>query len=188
MKRKLLTIPNLLSIIRLVVLSPLFVYFAFKGEGNLAFAVGVVALLSDFLDGYIAVKFNQRSRLGSILDTAGDMFFSIALVFTVVFLGYVNEWMILYLGIQRLVRTRLYFYVLNRFNTIYKPMYMKVTGAGLMVYAVFLPTLVENFEKTTVDIITWIMFTVAWILILIGVYDTTKKTKSGFFKQHLQDD
>jgi phosphatidylglycerophosphate synthase len=187
-QRKILTIPNFLSLTRLAILSPLFVYLAFIGEGNLAFAVGIAAIFSDFLDGYVAIKFNQKSRLGSILDTAGDIVFAFALVIPALALQYIDVWMYIYLAAQRLTRGRIYFYVLRRYNTIYKPQYMKVSGAILMVYGVFLPMLIMNLERGVVDIITWAVFSATWVIILVGVVDTIKKTRSGFFKKKRADD
>jgi len=188
MNRKILTIPNILSMSRLAILSPLFVYLAFIGEGNLAFAVGIAAIFSDFLDGYVAIKFNQKSRLGSILDSAGDIVFAFALAIPAIALQHIDVWMYLYLAAQRLTRGRIYFYVLRKFNTIYKPQYMKVSGVILMGYGVFLPMLVMNLERGMVDLLSWSVFSVTWVIILVGVVDTVKKTRSGFFKNRRQDD
>ena len=65
------TIPNALTILRLLAV-PVFLHASFRGEYRLAFFIFGGAAATDFLDGVIARRFNQRSRLGAILDPAAD--------------------------------------------------------------------------------------------------------------------
>jgi cardiolipin synthase (CMP-forming) len=67
-----LTIPNVISLIRLCCL-PLFLYLLF-GRENRAAAAGLLAILgcTDWVDGYIARHYNQVSELGKILDPVAD--------------------------------------------------------------------------------------------------------------------
>lgn len=69
---RILTIPNLISITRLICL-PVFVYLLF-GRDNRAAAAWLLAALgtSDWIDGYIARHFNQVSDLGKVLDPVAD--------------------------------------------------------------------------------------------------------------------
>lgn len=73
-----LTIPNLLSFLRIVMV-PIFAVLFLKGE--FLWAVFVLALsgLSDFFDGKIARRFNQISALGKILDPVADKLTQITL-------------------------------------------------------------------------------------------------------------
>ena len=66
-----LTIPNLLSVLRIIMI-PIFAVLFYKDM--IAWAVFVLFLsgLSDFLDGKIARKFNQISVLGKLLDPIAD--------------------------------------------------------------------------------------------------------------------
>ena len=66
-----LTIPNVLTLLRLFAV-PVFIYASFRGEYRLAFFIFAGAAVTDFLDGVIARRFNQRSRIGAILDPAAD--------------------------------------------------------------------------------------------------------------------
>ena len=64
-----LTIPNLLTLLRLLLI-PVFLVASFHGAYALAFVIFVGAAATDILDGMIARRLNQRSRIGAIFDPA----------------------------------------------------------------------------------------------------------------------
>ena len=69
--RKNLTIPNILSLLRIVILVP-FVVFVVKEDYIRAGLVLVFSGLTDLFDGYLARKLNQRTRFGEMLDPTAD--------------------------------------------------------------------------------------------------------------------
>lgn len=87
-----LTIPNLLSVIRILLIPVFAVLF---NDGNYLWAVIVLAIsgLTDFFDGKIARKFNQISALGKLLDPIADKLtqITIAIVFYMTFSGSSDE-------------------------------------------------------------------------------------------------
>ena len=66
-----LTIPNILTFARLL-LVPCFLFASMRGMYVAAFVIFVTAAVTDILDGMIARRLNQRSRLGALLDPAAD--------------------------------------------------------------------------------------------------------------------
>lgn len=66
-----LTLPNFISAFR-ILLVPVFVRAILNHKSGQALIVFSVAGISDLLDGFTARLFNVRSRLGMILDPAGD--------------------------------------------------------------------------------------------------------------------
>jgi len=72
-----LTVPNLLSFLRLA-LVPVFLSLIIQGNDGLALLVLVISSVTDFLDGLIARTFRQISRLGQLLDPAADRLFIFA--------------------------------------------------------------------------------------------------------------
>ncbi len=66
-----LTIPNLLSVIR-IALIPVFAVMYLRGNQLVAIAILAVSGLTDLFDGKIARRFNQVSALGKILDPVAD--------------------------------------------------------------------------------------------------------------------
>lgn len=69
---RILTVPNAISVIRLLLI-PVFLWLLF-GRDNRAAAAWLLAFLgaTDWVDGYIARRFDQTSRLGKILDPTAD--------------------------------------------------------------------------------------------------------------------
>jgi cardiolipin synthase len=66
-----LTVPNLLSLIRIIIV-PFFAYYFMKDNILLAVILIAASGLSDAFDGLIARKFNQVTELGKILDPFAD--------------------------------------------------------------------------------------------------------------------
>ena len=81
------TIPNLITILRLI-LVPGVVLAMMQGRWDWAFAGFAVAGASDGVDGFIARRFDQRSRLGGYLDPMAD---KLLLVSVFVVLGVAGE-------------------------------------------------------------------------------------------------
>ncbi len=78
---ELFKIPNLLTLFRIVVLPLLFI-LAVRGETIRFVVVFIAAGLSDCLDGYMARKLKQESKLGNNLDSfADEMMFLSGIIF-----------------------------------------------------------------------------------------------------------
>jgi cardiolipin synthase len=69
---RVLTIPNIISIIRLAGV-PLFLWLVLVPEADgWAFVVLAISGVSDYADGYLARRLHQTSKLGEILDPVAD--------------------------------------------------------------------------------------------------------------------
>ena len=69
---QILTIPNILSLFRIILIP--FIVWAYLGLANPYMALGLIALsaFTDIVDGFIARKFNMVSDFGKILDPVAD--------------------------------------------------------------------------------------------------------------------
>lgn len=90
---KILTIPNLLSLLRLLGIP---VYFWLIANERFGMAVGLlfVAGATDYLDGKIARAFNQGSRIGELLDPAVDRLYILAILLSFLQLGLMPSWIV----------------------------------------------------------------------------------------------
>ncbi len=78
-ENRIFTIPNILSICRLVMVP--FIFWSYINEQYICSAVLIlVSGLTDVIDGFIARTFNQISNLGKILDPLADKFTQVSVV------------------------------------------------------------------------------------------------------------
>ncbi|MDX1763430.1 MAG: CDP-diacylglycerol--glycerol-3-phosphate 3-phosphatidyltransferase [bacterium] len=92
-----MNIPNLLSIFRIMVI-PLFIFLLLPGDPDKIYVGGFIvfslASISDFLDGYIARKSNQITKLGKLLDPIADKILTSAALISLVQLQRVAAWIV----------------------------------------------------------------------------------------------
>jgi len=87
-----LNIPNLLSLLR-IALVPVFLWLLLTEMFLLAIAVLALAGLTDFLDGFLARKLNQTTKLGKMLDPVADRLYIFATLLALSATGYVPWWL-----------------------------------------------------------------------------------------------
>lgn len=91
--RLLVTIPNLISILRLL-LVPLVVLAMLQARWEWALAGFVIAGVSDGIDGFIARHFNQHSRLGAYLDPIADKLLLVSVFIVLGISGELPLWLV----------------------------------------------------------------------------------------------
>jgi cardiolipin synthase len=91
---RVLTVPNVLSVIRLALI-PLFLYLMLVAHAD-AWAVAILVLSggSDWADGKIARLLNQSSKLGELLDPAVDRLYMVTVPIAFGLRGIVPWWII----------------------------------------------------------------------------------------------
>lgn len=87
-----MNLPNLLTLLRLFLVPVLF-YALMEGLHGWALAIFLLAGMSDGLDGWIARRFHQQTRLGAILDPIADKTLVVTAVITLTWLGYLPLWL-----------------------------------------------------------------------------------------------
>ena len=96
-RNRVLTVPNVLSVIRLA-LVPVFLWLLLVEHAN-AWATGILMFTgaSDWADGKIARLMNQSSRLGELLDPAVDRIYMITVPIAFAVRHFVPWWFVLVL-------------------------------------------------------------------------------------------
>jgi cardiolipin synthase len=79
-------IPNAICIVRMLLVAPLVLWIA-EGRFDAALLVLVVAGLSDGLDGFLAKRFDWRTRLGGLLDPAADKLLVVSAFASLTYVG-----------------------------------------------------------------------------------------------------
>ena len=90
---RVLTVPNVLSLIRLAGV-PLFLWLVLGPESDFwALLVLMVAGFTDYLDGNLARRLNQTSSLGQVLDPVADRLYILAVVVGLVLRDIIPVWL-----------------------------------------------------------------------------------------------
>ncbi len=114
--RQVLTLPNAISIVRLAGV-PLFLWLILVPRADgWAIAVLMLSGLSDYLDGYLARRLHQTSKLGEILDPVADRLYILSTVVGLAWRDIIPWWLAVLLpardlllwGLVPFLRTRGY--------------------------------------------------------------------------------
>jgi cardiolipin synthase len=94
------TLPNIISTVRLAGV-PLFLWLVIGPEADVwALVVLMVAGFSDWLDGYLARRLNQMSKLGEILDPVADRLYILAAVIGLLYRDIIPWWVAVLLPLR----------------------------------------------------------------------------------------
>jgi len=91
---RVITWPNALSALRLL-LVPVFLWMILIDQNLIAFAILAFSSFTDWLDGFLARKLNQMTRLGQLLDPAADRLFILASLLGLAITAKVPWWLVL---------------------------------------------------------------------------------------------
>jgi CDP-diacylglycerol--glycerol-3-phosphate 3-phosphatidyltransferase len=111
-------IPNLITILRLVLLAPLIVSYHFDCMPYFYVLLGVV-ILTDFLDGFLARRLNQISDLGKFLDPIADGLALFAFSVVLYFKGLIPFWFCIFYFCRELLLLILSMVFLPRTDSVY---------------------------------------------------------------------
>jgi cardiolipin synthase (CMP-forming) len=97
---RILTLPNALSIARLLGV-PLFLWLVLGPEKDgWALVVLMLSGITDYLDGWLARTLNQTSKLGQILDPVADRLYILAVVIGLALRGIIPWWLAVLLPLR----------------------------------------------------------------------------------------
>ncbi len=98
-KNMIWTVSNMLSFFRLLLSIPVG-YAMWYEKPWIVLAIGILAIITDLLDGYIARKMNQVSEAGKVIDPLADKIF----IGTIGLILVIKGWMPLWLGLTIIIR------------------------------------------------------------------------------------
>ena len=94
------TLPNVISMLRLAGV-PLFLWLVIGPEADVwALVVLMIAGFSDWLDGYLARRLDQMSKLGEILDPVADRLYILAAVIGLLYRDIIPWWVALIIPLR----------------------------------------------------------------------------------------
>jgi CDP-diacylglycerol---glycerol-3-phosphate 3-phosphatidyltransferase len=104
-----LNLPNALTALRIFLVPLLVVVLLTRFEGHeyLGAAIFAVAVLTDYLDGFLARRRNEVTRLGILLDPLADKLLTAAAFLSLVEMGLVPAWVVMIILARELAVTGL---------------------------------------------------------------------------------
>ena len=155
-------VPNALSILRLALI-PLFLWLILRHEGGWAVLLLIFSGFTDYLDGYIARKYNQVTRLGKLIDPAADRLYIFTTLIGMVLTGIIPLWLALVI-IARDVMLLIVYPILATHG--YGPLpvhYLGKAGTFALLYAFPLLLLANLFQAAN-----FVILPIAWAFALWG--------------------
>ena len=162
------TIPNVLTIIR-IILIPVFVVLFFKGHKMAALAVFCAASLTDMLDGYLARKLNQITDFGKLFDPLADKLMVLTAMVCQTFWGPLPLVAVLIVAAKELVMVLGGVFMLSKNVVVYSNYFGKAAQVG------FIASLILSFfhEKFLEEnIVLWGMtpdIILLWITVMLAI-------------------
>ena len=99
-----LTVPNLITLVRFALL-PVFVWLTVTGQHLAAFILLAVLSGTDWVDGYVARRFDMISTVGRWLDPLADRLALLVVALTFVLTGIAPPWFVLAIVVPDVVLT-----------------------------------------------------------------------------------
>jgi len=87
-------IPNLITLGR-ILLVPVIVWAIASGQMTIAFALFVIAGLSDAVDGFLAKRFDMTSEIGALLDPLADKALLVSIYIALGIWGAIPRWLVI---------------------------------------------------------------------------------------------
>jgi len=109
LKAELTSLPNILTFFRIVLIPMVLVYIDNESRYRsfIAAALYAASALTDFVDGYLARKWNQITLLGKFLDPLADKLLVMATLVWMVPMGRIDAWLVVLLLARELSITSL---------------------------------------------------------------------------------
>ena len=89
-----MSIPNIITLGR-ILLVPVIVWAIASNQMEIAFAIFVIAGVSDAVDGFLAKRFNMASELGALLDPLADKALLVSIYVALGIWGAVPRWIVI---------------------------------------------------------------------------------------------
>lgn len=161
------TIPNIITVVRFLG-TPLFVWLVL-GPREYGWAVFVLAMMgcTDWIDGFVARKLNQTSRLGRIMDPLADRVALVAVTITLVIAAILPLWLLLLLLIPDVVLLAATLYLFRGDADLKVTMLGKTRTAALMIGTPML-LLAKALDSDFTTVLAWVFLGSAMVMHVIA--------------------
>lgn len=178
-----MNIPNLLTTLRFILI-PAFIYFFFSNMAygiETAIAIFLLSGITDTLDGYIARRYNQITKLGIVLDPLADKLMLITVLVSITISNDIPIWIVGIVIIKEVLMIIGAIWLMNKRDAVIPAnRFGKVTT--LLFYIAILAVLFE-LPFNRVILFGYLAATVAALFIYMNRFISVKKQQSNMLEK-----
>ena len=143
-KNKYLTIPNMLSVFRIVLIPVCVWLYWVENKPVSTSAILLLSWLTDMIDGFIARRFNMVSDLGKILDPVADKLTQATMLFCLVFTFPETLYLLFFMIIKETVMAITGYVVIKKTKKVYGADWHGKLATGALYTILFIHLLWSN--------------------------------------------
>lgn len=159
-----MNLPNKLTMARIIMV-PIVMALMLTGHNIWALIVFAIASITDFLDGYIARKYNLVSSFGKIMDPLADKLLAFGALICFIQVGVVSVWAPMIIIAREFFVTSMRVVAVSKGKVIAASWWGKIK-TNVQLFAIIFALLIYNSEPIIAGGLIWVaaIFTVAsWI-------------------------
>lgn len=145
-KEEILTIPNLLSLVRLLMIPLIIWLYAVKQEYGLALLMLFISWVTDVVDGFIARRFNMGSDFGKIFDPIADKLTQAAMLFCLAIKYKRMKYLIGIFAVKEIVMCIMGFFTIRKTDEVKSAEWAGKINTGLMYLTIGLLIIMPNMD------------------------------------------
>lgn len=179
-----MNVPNRLTLLR-VVMIPIFVIFmiweSFPYSDYIAAGVFILASITDFLDGYLARKYNQITTFGKFMDPLADKVLVCSAMICFVADGSMPAWVVIVIISRDLIINGIRLIAAEKGVVISASYWAKMKTAVQMITSIYL---IFNFQNPSLKLLGVVMIYVSLALTVISLVDYIIKNRHLIYEKN----
>ena len=149
------TIPNILSMFRIVLLPFIVWFFVCKEDHVMAIVILLISGLSDILDGFIARKFNMISDFGKIIDPVADKLTQGILLICLIFKYAQVLWILGVFILKEFIMIMMGYMIIKRKNLVNSAKWYGKLNTVIIYSVIFFMIILPDIPESVVNIMVF---------------------------------
>lgn len=167
LKKEIFYISNSLSIFRILLVFPISFFLIGTPEYRyIAVLIGIVAIITDGLDGYFARKYNQTTDLGKIIDPLADKILTGVVAFILVYQEMIPLWFLLVILVKDLLILLGGLYMKSKKKIVPQSNFIGKITAGIIAFYLLITILLYPEQAILRSVFLWLSFSLSVISFL----------------------
>ncbi len=172
--KKILTIPNILSMFRIVLIPVCVWLYCVEKNSVLTAVILLLSWLTDMVDGFVARKFNMVSDFGKVLDPVADKLTQATMLFCLIFKFPYMAVLFLFMTVKEIIMAVTGYMVIRQTGNVHSANWHGKIATGILYTMLFIHILWINIPPA---LSTGIMIICGGMMLLSLILYTTRNIK-----------